>query len=85
MKKDYKEPETAFIKFNAEDIITTSDEDEGPPIFDDSDETTHPTVPTDPTTPTNPTIPTDPIDPPDPPIPTNPTTPTSDEDEGPIL
>ena len=46
-KKEYEVPETELIRFRLIDIITTSDEDEGPlmPDPDDGDEDEGPLMP----------------------------------------
>ena len=50
MEKEYIEPEIELIKFSLADIISTSDEDEGPILPPDPDETTEPTGPVESTT-----------------------------------
>ena len=45
MRKEYTQPEMELIKFSLVDIIATSDEDEGPILPPDPDETTEPTGP----------------------------------------
>ena len=45
MEKEYTQPEIELITLSLADIIITSDEDEGPLLPPDPDETTDPTGP----------------------------------------